>query len=231
MHRTRWTSALRGTATATLGRPGLARVTGVLLAMTLACGAPAALADDDRLFGRDGKAYTDFAPMPQWTTMLERLKAEERENSACGAGAPIDGCPHTEWSALIARIRDREPRAQIEAVQDFVNQWEYITDPINWGREDFWTTPSEFFVKAGDCEDYAIAKFMSLRALGFPGDALKVVAVRDLNLGIGHAVTVVTLAGETLLLDNQIDPVIETRSVRHYRPVFAASEDVWWLYR
>jgi len=214
-----------------LGRALVMAATVVIgVAMDVGAGAGARAADD-RLFGRIGTAYTDFTPMPQWTTMMARLAAEEEANTACGAGTPIERCPYTEWVAMIASSRDLDPRAQVEAVNSFVNRWDYITDPINWGQDDFWTTPREFFDKAGDCEDYAIAKFMSLRALGFPRDVVRVVAVRDLNLGVGHAVAIVMLEGETLLLDNQIDRVVGTDTVHHYRPVFAASEDRWWLYR
>jgi len=120
---------------------------------------------------------------------------------------------------------------QIREVNTFANTWKYITDPVNYGKPDYWATPGEFFAKAGDCEDYGIVKFMSLRALGFSNDDLRLVAVQDLNLGVGHAVTVVFHDGRYLLLDNQIKQVIDTRAVGHYRPVFAVNEEAWWLFK
>ncbi|MBK1721746.1 transglutaminase-like cysteine peptidase [Thiocystis violacea] len=99
------------------------------------------------------------------------------------------------------------------------------------GVEDYWETPGEFFAKAGDCEDYAIVKFMSLRALGFGNDDLLLVAVKDQNLDIGHAITLVSFAGRALVLDNQVKDVIPAERVRHYQPVFSANEVSWWLYR
>jgi predicted transglutaminase-like cysteine proteinase len=85
--------------------------------------------------------------------------------------------------------------------------------------------------KFGDCEDYAISKFMSLKLLGFSDDMLRVVAVKDLNLKVGHAVLIVILDGKYYLLDNQIKQVVETKTVRHYQPVFSISTRYWWRHR
>jgi len=72
-----------------------------------------------------------------------------------------------------------------------MNKAKYITDKNNWGRKDYWATPAEFMKNFGDCEDYAIIKYLSLRQLGFKESELRVVAVKDLNLKVGHAVLIV----------------------------------------
>ena len=51
---------------------------------------------------------------------------------------------------------------QLDAVNRYMNKHQYITDIVNWGVTDYWETPREFFLKDGDCEDFAIAKFKSL---------------------------------------------------------------------
>jgi len=206
-------------------------VLAALLALVLVTGAPFPLmAADDTVFGQTGRTFTNFLPIPQWKTLVERYKAEEQRNAQCARGGG-GRCPYTEWTAEIERLRGQDPMTQIREINQFANHWRYITDPVNWGQADYWATPGEFFAKAGDCEDYAIVKFMSLRALGFDNSVLKLVAVDDLNLGIGHAVTVVTQGGRDYLLDNQITQVISASSVRHYRPVFAANEKMWWLFK
>ena len=58
-----------------------------------------------------------------------------------------------------------------------------------------------------------------------------VVAVKDLNLKVGHAVLVVFLDGKVYLLDNQIKQVVETNTVRHYEPVFSLGTKAWWRHR
>jgi predicted transglutaminase-like cysteine proteinase len=192
----------------------------------------AAHAQDLALFGRQGKKFTNFRPIPHWPKLIERFKAEERRNANCPTGSTGGRpCPYTEWNTVIASLQGQARMDQVRAINRFANKWRYITDPINWGMQDYWATPGEFFAKAGDCEDYGIVKFMSLRALGLPNDDLRLVAVKDLNLGIGHAVTVVLQGGRWWLLDNQIEQVIDSATVRHYQPVYAANEEAWWLYR
>jgi predicted transglutaminase-like cysteine proteinase len=49
----------------------------------------------------------------------------------------------------------------------FLNDWRYKPDDQNYGQRDYWATPLEFLRRSGDCEDYAIAKYVTLRELGF----------------------------------------------------------------
>ncbi len=186
--------------------------------------------DKVAVFGRAGKKFTNFRPIPQWTRLLKRYRDEERRDARC-RGSQRKRCAYSEWKALLDSLRGKDRQQQVVEVNDFANNWRYITDPINWGVEDYWATPGEFFAKAGDCEDYAIVKFVSLRALGFRNEQLRLVAVTDLNLNVGHAVTLVALHGRTLLLDNQIEQVISAKSVHHYKPVYSANEIAWWLYK
>jgi len=188
------------------------------------------VAAGSQVFGREGKMMRNFLPIPQWRTLVKRYREEEKLDASCEASGS-GRCPYSEWKRVIEQLRGMDRMSQIRLVNKFANNWRYITDPVNWGRQDYWATPGEFFAKAGDCEDYAIVKFMSLRALGFENDVLKLVAVQDLNLEIGHAVTVVTYQGHDYLLDNQIQQVIDSASVHHYQPVFAANEEMWWLYK
>src|SRR5690606_24630750 len=101
----------------------------------------------------------------------------------------------------------------------------------NWGVEDYWATPLQFFRKNGDCEDYAIAKFMSLRALGWDNEALRIVVVNDMNLRVQHAVLVVFLEDGAYVLDNQSPSVMRQDRIRHYRPVYSVNETSWWVHR
>ncbi|NKN34567.1 transglutaminase-like cysteine peptidase [Marichromatium bheemlicum] len=203
----------------------------VLLAGLLPVPSAAGAALGERpVFGLSGRLFTNFRPIPKWQRLLERYRVEEAKDARCRRGG-AGNCPYREWRALIERLRGRDRLTQVEEVNRFANRWRYIEDRVNWGVADYWATPGEFFERAGDCEDYAIVKFMSLRALGFRNDDLLLVAVKDQNLGVGHAVALVSVRGRTLLLDNQIKQVVEADRVRHYQPVYAANEEVWWLYR
>ena len=108
---------------------------------------------------------------------------------------------------------------------------EVATELANWGVEDYWETPNEFLNRDGDCEDFAIAKYKSLRALGLGDDQLRIVVLQDLNLRIAHAVLVVLDGGKAWVLDNQIDQVIDADRIRHYRPYYSINASAYWLHR
>ncbi len=185
--------------------------------------------ESGRIFGEAGKKFTNFKPLPKWPNLLDRYRAEELKDSRCrdsGRGR----CPYTEWNEKIAQLRDKPKAEQVREINRWANTWTYVTDLANWGIADYWATPGEFFARSGDCEDYAIVKFISLRALGFDNDQLRIVGVEDLNLQVGHSITLVELDGQVQLLDNQIKGVVRAETVHHYKPVYAVNEDAWWLY-
>jgi predicted transglutaminase-like cysteine proteinase len=102
---------------------------------------------------------------------------------------------------------------------------------VNWGMEDYWETPYEFQEISGDCEDYAISKYYSLRAIGVPADRMRVIIVQDLNLGgIIHAILGVYEDGDLLILDNQAKQVLPAMRIYHYRPIYGVNEEAWWAY-
>ncbi|NBC50066.1 MAG: hypothetical protein GVY22_19280 [Gammaproteobacteria bacterium] len=186
--------------------------------------------DRDGVFGETGKEFNSLRALPKWPDVLERYQAEQQQAQQCrksGQGR----CGYAPWQRIVSELRGQEKATQIREINRFVNRRPYITDPTNWGSEDHWATPDEFFEKAGDCEDFAIAKFLGLRALGFDNDQLRLVAVEDRKRGVNHTVTLVQLDGEVLLLDNELNDVRPADTVRHYKPVFAANEESWWLFK
>lgn len=112
-----------------------------------------------------------------------------------------------------------------------MNKAPYMVDKMNYGVKDYWATPGQFFAKFGDCEDYAITKFLSLRALDVPSNIMRVVILKDLNLKIGHAILAITIDDKTYVLDNQIKRVVPATKIRHYKPIFSLNEEGWWLHR
>ena len=120
---------------------------------------------------------------------------------------------------------------KIIAVNAYMNRKRYIIDPRNYGVRDYWATPAQFLSRNGDCEDYAIAKYMSLRSLGFKDSQLRIVVLQDLNLDLAHAILVVYHNGRAYVLDNQIETVVPADRVYHYKPYYSINEHYWWLHR
>lgn len=148
---------------------------------------------------------------------------------AAGAAGREEPCLK-RWDRVLAELRGgTDPMAQIAAVNDFVNTVDYISDRRNYGTEDYWATPAEFFAVGGDCEDYALTKFVSLRRLGFHEDRLRIAIVFDERRRLHHAVLAVFLGDDIYVLDNQIKAVTPHRRISHYRPICSFDSHRLWV--
>lgn len=170
-----------------------------------------------------------LAPFKKWTSAIERYSKEmaKQKGTDCNS-KKFNECHYAEWTKFLDGLRDKDKMTQVVEVNKYMNTRKYIEDPDNWGKKDYWATPGEFLARFGDCEDYAISKFLSLERLGFEDKEMRVVAVKDMNLKIGHAVLVVFMDGKVHLLDNQIKQVVDTTTVKHYQPVFSINKTYWW---
>jgi len=183
------------------------------------------------LFGSHEVRSTTLSLFPKWQGMLARYFNEARLPDAPCSATVFNRCHLREWKKFLRGLRGETPAAQIRLVNEFMNRHPYVLDPRNYGVPDYWATPRQFLTRDGDCEDYAIAKYMSLRALGFKPAQLRIVVLQDLNLGVAHAVLVVYRGNRALVLDNQIKTVVDQAAIRHYRPIYSINEEAWWLHR
>jgi predicted transglutaminase-like cysteine proteinase len=205
-----------------------------LAAALLAAVAPRASAEDlhyPALFGSREVRSASLGPFQKWTGMLERQRDERGLYDGSCTARRFNRCHLQEWRELLRDIAALEPLAQLDAVNAFMNRAPYVTDPVNYGVPDYWATPFQFLIKDGDCEDYAIAKFASLRQLGFRNDQMRIVVVDDVNLRVPHAILVVYIGGRAYVLDNQISRVVPAEVINHYRPIYSINEQAWWLHR
>lgn len=199
---------------------------GAAAALCLLALAPAAAAEPayPPLFGFRELHSKTLTLFPKWRGVVSRYQGELEDCSSAQ-------CNRAYWQGFIESQRGRPLMDQITAVHREMNKKRYIIDPVNWGVPDYWATPFQFLRKHGDCEDYAIAKFMALRDLGVPNEAMRIVVLQDLNLRLAHAILVVYVEGTAYVLDNQIRSVVPADSIRHYKPVYSINEDGWWLHR
>ncbi len=86
------------------------------------------------------------------------------------------------WDRVIENAKNKDILHKLKDVNDFFNKIKYRTDLAHWKKRDYWATPFEFLgTGAGDCEDYAIAKYYTLRKLGVPENKLRIVYVKLLR--------------------------------------------------
>ncbi len=180
-------------------------------------------------FGTREAKSSDLSAFKQWAGAMERYSKERAEKleGSCEEKR-LNACNYSKLMQFLNGLKGKDRHAQMVEVNTLINKAKYMTDDSNWGQKDYWNSPGEFMAKFGDCEDFAIAKFVTLLTIGFPPDSLRVVAVKDLNLKVGHAILMVLLDGKAYVLDNQIPQVIEATKVRHYDPVFSINQKSWW---
>lgn len=166
--------------------------------------------------------------MPKAAALRISLANDTAALVPAGTGGP--GAWMTRWNALLAELRGAEPMAQLVAVNNFLNKVAYVSDRRNYHVDDYWATPAEFFAAGGDCEDYALAKFVSLYRLGYHEDRLRVAIVYDEMRRMHHAFLAVYLADDIYLLDNQIEAVTSHRQVSHYRPICSFDSRRLWVH-
>lgn len=206
-------------------------VGGLILALLCAVPGPAQAGKLRLLFGALEARSDNVALFPKWTAMLARHAVERPEmQTPCGERVQRP-CRYGDWARFLESVRRLDRQAQLDAVNRQMNRRRYVIDPTNYGVPDYWATPIQFLHLNGDCEDYAIAKYLSLRELGYDDDDLRIVVLDDLNLGVAHAVLAVYLDDDILILDNQIDSVVSADVIRHYRPIYSVNERHWWLHR
>jgi len=187
----------------------------------------------ESFFDMTQKRSDNVSPFPKWTGMIARFDDQKTyaEDSECGK-VRFFPCSVRQWSTMIESVTKLPLKEQMEQVNNWSNAHRYIEDQINWGLEDYWETPNEFMDISGDCEDYAISKYYSLRALDVPADRLRIIILQDLNLGgVIHAVLgVYDENGALHILDDQCQRVTPALKIYHYRPIFGINENSWWAY-
>ena len=119
----------------------------------------------------------------------------------------------------------------LNRVNRFFNQVPYQSDQELWGVPDYWATPVEMLgIDGGDCEDYAIAKYLTLKDLGIPIDRLRISYVRALTLGESHMVLAyyATPDADPLILDNLMNDIRPASARSDLEPVFSFNDDDLW---
>jgi len=165
--------------------------------------------------------------LPKWSRVLAKMKAWKGYfKDAQSAKLPS----RSGWVKLRRDVAGLDRMGRLKAVNKFFNKWPYRLDAANYGASDYWATPMEFLRKSGDCEDYSIAKFYALQELGFTGDSMRIVALKDRIRNIGHAVLVVYLGNDAYVLDNQTNMVLSHVKYKHYVPQYSVNEHFRWMH-
>jgi predicted transglutaminase-like cysteine proteinase len=121
------------------------------------------------------------------------------------------------WRDMLTQASGQPDTAKLRRVNDFFNRRiRFKEDSEIWGTLDYWATPLEVLGRAqGDCEDFAIAKYVTLGLLGVPAEKLRLTYVKARIGGPQSAVVQAHMVlsyypapgGEPLVLDNLISDI------------------------
>jgi predicted transglutaminase-like cysteine proteinase len=184
--------------------------------------------------GRSGEPFGLFASAlsygglrEKWLGVERKLDDERVQLALCDGDRERCVSPAAlQLLAIVDGARAREGRARLGEINRAINlAIRPMSDLAQYGAVDVWSSPLITFASgAGDCEDYAIAKFAALRLAGISPEDLRIVVMHDTISGEDHAVTAARLDGHWLMLDNRRMAMIEDAYVRNYRPTFVIDQ-------
>ena len=136
------------------------------------------------------------------------------------------------WQTLIRENAAASDMEKLEKTNEFFNQMEFIDDIIQWRKADYWATPVEFLsTGGGDCEDFSLAKYFTLKALGVAEDKLNMTYVKALQLNQAHMVVTYypTPGAVPLILDNLVADIQSATKRKDLLPVYSFNGLGLWL--
>lgn len=160
----------------------------------------------------------------KWQTARSRDYRALFEADCAGSG--LRACD-SSFARQLRSVADQAGGLSERALLDLVNRkvnsaMRYREDSAVWGRGDYWATPVEMAQKgAGDCEDFAIAKYWLLRSLGVADSQLQLVVLQDTRRRLFHAVLVVHTASGAYVLDNVSNRLQRDTAYAQYMPIMS----------
>lgn len=143
------------------------------------------------------------------------------------------------WRDMLADAASQSDMVKLRRVNDFFNRrTRFGEDSDIWGKADYWATPLETLARAqGDCEDFAIAKYVTLEQLGIPSDKLRLTYVKAQiggprsTLVQAHMVLSYYPApdAEPLILDNLISDIQPASRRTDLTSVFGFNAEGLWV--
>jgi predicted transglutaminase-like cysteine proteinase len=136
------------------------------------------------------------------------------------------------WQKLIRDQGEATDDELLERVNSFFNRMEFVDDIVHWKKKDYWATPVEFLVTGGgDCEDFSLAKYFTLKAMGVDEEKLNLTYVKAVRLNQAHMVLTYhrTPEAEPLVLDNLIGAIRKASERNDLIPVYSFNGTGLWL--
>lgn len=138
-----------------------------------------------------------------------------------------------KWLDLITSNETQDDWKKLHLVNHFFNRHITFVDDIkHWKVKDYWATPTEFIgTRGGDCEDFALAKYFTLKAMGVDTSKMRLMYVRALSVNQAHMVLIYSEEMDKipLVLDNLNPKILPATQRRDLKPIYSFNGDGLWL--
>jgi len=160
--------------------------------------------DGPPLFGMDTEPLRAGNVLDKWSRANAEIVRELEALDRCHSNGP---CPADAQRLidLSAEGAGRSGRARVGLINRAVDRAiSPVSDEAQWGVPDHWSAPFETLRSGrGDCEDYAIVKYLALLEAGIPTGDLKIVVLKNAFPNEDHAVVAARVDDQWLILDNR----------------------------
>jgi predicted transglutaminase-like cysteine proteinase len=177
------------------------------------------------LFGMATEPVADGDLADKWRAVEADIGREREVLARCRAQ---QDCPAAAQSLLdiVAEGADHTGRARVGLINRAVDlAIKATSDQAQWGVEDHWSSPFETLrTRRGDCEDYAIVKYVALLQVGLSADDVKIVVLANLLPNEDHAAVAARVDGQWLILDNRWLALVPDADVVRSIPEFVLDE-------
>lgn len=170
-----------------------------------------------------------YLEIPKWDDVHRRLTAQQDQVRDCRNG----GQCRSKGAGLLAdalnRLSMRDRKTQAQEINRFFNQRPYAEDSTQFNMADKWQLPLDLLTGAGDCEDFAIAKYFALLQLGVPDGEMRIVVAQEPRTGEGHAFLTVKIDGREMIMDYDVSKLTRATTVP-VKPRFAFNAANRWVF-
>lgn len=136
------------------------------------------------------------------------------------------------WQKLVREDDSSTDLQKLAKVNSFFNKMNFVSDAIHWQKKDYWATPIEFLASdGGDCEDFSLAKYFTLKLLGVAEEKMHLTYVKAWKINQAHMVVTyyATPGAIPLVLDNLIGSIEPANKRTDLLPVYSFNGSGLWL--
>ena len=165
-----------------------------------------------------------------WRDVMNRHVPEKAFGNSISALTPP---VLAQWGNLAKLMPAWTAEKKLQNINGFFNRWDSKSDRANYEVEEYWASPEEFLEKGGDCEDFAIIKYLALRYFGWPEQDLWLLLLRENKSGEHHAALAAKTGEKIFILDNLSRPVYllipEKQYLRNFTPLYGINGLGMWM--